>query len=171
MEFVDFTTELRDPELARIALKRSGGMHVVTTSFKDTLFRVGQGTLRRRAGDDEPNEWLLQIRDESPSSAIVRTESLTDEQARSRYGTRRLPIWLSYEFRRELWMLDTVRIHIDTVADFGCFAHFQSLVYHQQTKADCERRIDEARRLLMPALGGPIATDYAILISRDSDAA
>lgn len=170
MDFVDFTAELRDQELAHIALKRLRAVFVVASEFSDTLFKVAQGTLRRRMADDEPNEWLLQTRQELAGTAVVNTESLTDEQARSRFGTRSLPIWMSYTLRRELWMLETVRIHIDTISNLGSFIHLQALVYPQQSEDECRTRIREIRELLAPSLGGPISTDYAIMLDRDQAA-
>ena len=171
MRFVDFTAELRDPELARIALKRLDAMHVVTSEFMDTLFKVADGTLRRRMADDEPNEWLFQSRVESASTEIVETQSLSDDEARVRLGTRRLPVWIEYTLKRELWMIDTTRVHLDEVSGLGHFLHAQNLVYPQQPEAACRRRINQLRELLGPALGGPLAADYAVMLDRDQNAA
>lgn len=170
MDYIDFKAELRDPELARIALKRLNAMFVVASEYTDTLFRVAQGTLRRRIADNEPNEWLLQSRQELAASAKTNSESLTDEQARARFGTRSLPIWLTYTLRRELWMMDTVHIHLDTVTNLGAFIHLQTLIHNQQSDQHSRQRIQEIRDMLAPALGGPIAPDYAIILERDKAA-
>ena len=171
MEYVDYRAELRDLELARIALTQTEAMHIGHTVFTDTVFRVSEGTLTRRVATNEPNEWILRSRLERASIEVTQTEELTDDQARARFGTRRLPVWVAYTMRRDLWMIDTTRVCLDEVENLGSFLLAQALIYRTMNIETCTDAIERVRTLLAPALGGAVATDYAIMIDRDGKAA
>ena len=51
--------------------------------------------------------------------------------------------------RRELWLLDNVRIHLDTVDGLGSFLELEAVVDAAHDEARCRARVHE----LLPAFG------------------
>ena len=82
----------------------------------------------------------------------------------SSFGAGPLPELIVVRKRRELFLLDNVRIHLDTVESIGTFLEFEALVTPNHTVADCHAAIDRLRAAFMPALGEPIACSYADLL-------
>ena len=169
MQNVDFKCELRDPELARIALNKLGAQFVNTVTQQDTYYRVPDGRLKKREVDGEPAEYIYYHRLNRPQPTLSHFTVYTEEQVRTRFGTKPLPVWLVVNKTRDIFLLRGTHIHIDNVQDLGYFLEVDALVSANQHVGRCHRLIGKIRDLLGPALGEPIATSYADLIQQDKD--
>ena len=168
---VDFKCELRDPELARLALKRFGSVCAATVTHLDTYFRVPDGRLMRREAEGEPVEYVLYHRVDRPMPTISKFTILTEEEARLRLGESDPPVWVEVEKQREIWLLKNARIHLDRVLGLGWFIEIDVLVTKDQHVGKCHELIGKIREALGPCLGGLIATSYADMVASESDAA
>jgi adenylate cyclase class IV len=167
MHNVEFKAELRDPELARAALRALRAAYILSFGQVDTYYRVASGRLKRRETEGEPAEYIFYERADRTAPKLSKFTIYSESQARERFGEAALPVWLVVRKRRELWMLGSVRVHLDEVEGLGAFIEFEALVSTDQTIAKGHERIGELRRAMGPALGESIACGYSDLIDRD----
>jgi adenylate cyclase class IV len=165
MQNVDFKCELRDPALCRAALRKLGGQYVATVDQRDTYYRVPDGRLKKRESEDEPTEYVLYHRLDRVTPKLSHFTVYTEEQIRERFGARELPVWLTVNKTREIYMWESAHVHLDRVARLGWFLEIDALVAPHQHVGRCHELIARLRGLLGPALGGAIATSYAELMA------
>ncbi len=164
---VDFKCELRDPELARLALKHLGGAWAENRAHRDTYFRVATGHVKRTEAEGDPIEYVVYERREQARPTLSRFTILNEDEKRERYGERELPVWMVLEKEREIWLYEGVRVHIDQVKGLGWFLEIDALVSRQRNVLRCYAVIERVRDALKPALGGAVAGSYADMLSRD----
>ncbi|MFG0257577.1 MAG: CYTH domain-containing protein [Phycisphaerales bacterium JB043] len=165
MQSLDFKAELRDPEIARIVCNHLGAIQVGTTSSTERYFRVANGRLKQRIAPDEPNEWIFYHRPDRSKPRITHFSVYSDPQARQRFGTQPLPIWLEFNRTREIWLVDWVRVNIDTIDGLGTFLEFEAVVSRNRNVASCHARFEQLRRHFEHAIGEPISSSYADLVA------
>lgn len=171
MQNVDFKCELRDPGLARLALKRFGAILAATVTHHDTYFRVPDGRLMRRETEGEPAEYVLYRRIDRPMPTVSSFTILSENEARRRLGASDPPVWVEVHKRREIWLLQDARVHLDQVEGLGWFIEIDVLVTRRRSEQDCRDLIAKIREALGPCLGGLIATSYADMVATETDAA
>ena len=91
---------------------------------------------------------------------------LTDDQARRRWGTKSLRQWLIVVKKRELWMVDNVRIHLDDVDQLGKFIEFEAIVSKNCDVKECHLAVNHLRELFGPVMGEPVAPSYCDLMAQ-----
>ncbi|RMH12318.1 MAG: CYTH domain-containing protein [Planctomycetota bacterium] len=171
MQNVELKTELIDLDLARLIVRRLGANRIGMLHQVDTYFRVPDFRLKKRVsemdGHAEPIEYIRYERADRSNPKISRFAIYSETEAAKLFGTNPMPIRAVVEKTRELWMIDTLRIHLDEVRDLGRFLEIEALVTPRQNVARCHARIAHIRRHLAPALGEPISCSYADLIERE----
>ncbi len=169
MQNLEYKAELRDPDVARAALRRLGAAPVGTVRQVDTYFRIHSGRLKKREttfdGADEPVEIIHYERHDRAQPKLSKFSIYTEEQAAERFGTLPLPIWVRVAKTREIFMKGGVRIHLDEVDDLGRFIEFEALVTKTQNVARCHEVLAELRTALGPTMGEPISVSYSDLIA------
>lgn len=168
MRNVEFKAELRDPALARTIAEALGARHVATLDQTDTYYRLPAGRLKKREAAGEPTEWILYHRPDRTGLKISRFTIYSEEQALERYGKTPLPVWVTVKKHRELYMLDNIRIHFDTVEGLGNFLEFEALLRPRVAVADAEAAVQRLREEFTPVLGEPIACGYSDLLASQS---
>lgn len=169
MRNIEYKAELRDPALARAILTGLGATFILSFGQEDTYFRIPDGRLKRRQTDDEPPEWIFYSRPNMPGPKVSDFTILDDDRARERFGLEPLPVWVVVKKRRDLWMMGTVRIHLDNVERLGNFLELESLVTRDMPEAAARDALERLRLSLVPALGEPIDRSYSDLIAAESD--
>ncbi len=168
MQNVEFKAELRDPELAVGLVRRLGASHIGVLHQVDTYFRVPDHRLKKRVaemdGHPEPVEYIRYERADRSQPKISKFSILSESEAHKMYGTNPMPIRVVVEKMRDLWMIDTVRFHLDEVVGLGHFIEIEALVSPRQSVAKCHVRIANYRRHLMPVLGEMIAHSYSDML-------
>lgn len=165
MENIEFKAELRDPVAARAQCRALGATLLFDREQVDTYYRLPDGRLKRRESPGVPIEWIFYHRPDSVQARRSTFAILSDEQARTRWGARSLPEWVCVRKRREAWIADGVRVHIDDVEGLGRFLEIEAPVTGERTSADCTRRVQVLRETFAPILGEPIAVSYCDLVS------
>ena len=167
MQNLEFKAELREPDLARAALRRLGAAAVGTVRQRDTYYRVSSGRLKRREssyeGVSDPVEIIHYERHDRTMPKISKFTIYTEEEAAQRFGTLPLPVWLEVVKTREIFMHGGVRVHLDEVEGLGRFVEFEALVSKTQNVARCHELLAELRAALGPTLGESISVSYSDL--------
>ncbi len=167
MQNIEFKAELRNPDAATAQCRVLSAQFIGTLELVDTYYKLADGRLKRRVAEGEPVEWVYYHRPDRISPKMCNYTILTDEQARLRWGTHSLREWLVVKKRRDLWLLDDVRIHLDTVDRLGTFIEFEAMVTRSFTVRDGHEAIAELRDIFGQMLGEPISVSYSDLMEQE----
>ena len=169
MQNIEFKAELRDPGLARAALRKADAKRVGSVAQRDTYYSVLTGRLKRREatvdGRGEPIEWIEYERAAMATPKISRFTIYSESEARERFGEQEPPVWLEVRKEREVWDHRGVRVHLDEVEGLGAFVEFEALVTPKRNVARCRELLDELRSLLGPSMGEAVSAGYADLLA------
>lgn len=168
---VEFKSELRDTDLARDVLLTLGARFAGEVHQTDTYFRVGIGRVKRRETVGQPTQFIVYDRADVASPKISRFELLSEDQAGIRFGKTALPVWLVVRKLRRLFLLDNIRIHLDSVESLGNFLEFEALVTPDCGTEACHAAVTRLREALAPALGEPVSGGYSDMLARQADPA
>ena len=171
VQSIEFKAELREVEVARRQCDVLGFKRIGALQQTDRYFKLPDGRLKQRTAPGEPTEWLFYHRPNRVSPKMSTFTILSDEQARRRWGAHSLRHWLTVEKRRELWMREAARVHIDEVTDLGNYIEFEVLVSPKHDVRECHRIIHELRERFGAVLGEPIAVAYCDLQQQTLDMA
>lgn len=169
MQNIEFKCELRDPALARAVCRGMGAAPVDLLEQVDTYFKLADGRLKRRESAGHPAEYIFYHRDNLSRPRISRFSIYTAAEALERFGTVPLPTWVVVRKRREVYLINNVRVHLDDVEGLGSFLELEALVSPRMNVARCHRAIAELRRALAPALGEPISASYSDLVAAEME--
>ncbi|TVQ53537.1 MAG: CYTH domain-containing protein [Phycisphaerales bacterium] len=167
MQNIEFKAELRDLPAARQQCQTLGAVEAGRFEQVDTYFRLTDGRLKRRESTGEPTQWIFYHRPDRARPRMSNFSILSDEEARRRWGTHSLTEWLRVTKTRELWMLDSVRIHLDLVNRLGTFIEFEAPVSKTRSVERCHEEIAVLRKTFMPILGEPVSASYSDLMALD----
>lgn len=169
MHNVEFKAELRDLPLARSVCKALGATFILTLRQTDTYFRISAGRLKKRECKGEPTEYIFYDRENRARPKLSHFTIYSESQAVERFGATPLPIWVVVRKVRELYMLDSTRIHLDAVEGLGSFLEFESLVSPSNNVARCHATVSKLRASFGPALGEIIGCSYSDMIARERE--
>lgn len=171
MRNIECKIELRDAALARTILRALRAAYILTYAQTDTYYKVARGRLKRRETEDEPAEWIEYERANVAGPRASDFRILTDEQARERYGAQALETWVVVRKRRELWMLGSVRVHLDEVEGLGRYLELESVVTGDLGEARAREALERLRRDLTPSLGELVDASYSDLMAAEGERA
>ena len=161
---IEYKAELRERDLARGVCRTLGAVFQGKFEQTDVFVRVDEGRLKRRECPGEPTHWIWYQRSDQLGVRESQWTKLDEQQVDVRFpGLDRRP-WKRVVKRRELWMLENIRIHLDEVLGIGSFLEFEGVVAQgvdaQETRLKVEHLVAEFR----PLLGEPIASSYEALV-------
>ena len=165
--------ELQDPNLARLICQQIGASKIGTIRQTDTYYSVTRGRLKKResvsvergVGSPEPIEYVFYERPDRVDAKISEYHLFTHEQVKERFGESDLPVWLTVEKNRELYLFESTRIHIDDVIDLGWHFEFEILVDDRTNMDDAHDLAERLKKTFLPALGEPISGSYSDLLA------
>lgn len=166
MQNVEFKCELRDLGLARGVCERIGATRVGTVRQRDVYYRVADGRLKRREVSGEPVEYIFYHRPNRLRPKLSHYTIYDHEAAVKRFG-KDLPIWVTVDKQREIWLYKNVRIHLDEVAGLGRFLELEALVGPSCHVGQCHHLVNEIRRWFGHALGEPISMSYSDMVDKE----
>jgi adenylate cyclase class 2 len=176
MQNVEYKVELKDLPLARSIVRALGakphGVLIQTDTYYRTApapkrskrFPVSETRLKKRETSGAPTEWISYEREDGTSPKVSRFKIYTEQEAAAKFGPGPHEIKLVVKKSRELYMLDHIRIHLDTVEGLGTFLEFEAMVSPRQNEASCRESVGRLRRELAPVLGEAIGVGYADLL-------
>ena len=174
MKNLEFKAELRDPNLARLICKKMGATSVVKLRQTDTYYNVARGRLKKRTsiavdravGSPEPIEYIFYERPNRVDAKISQYHIYTHAQVQERFGQAPLPVWLEVEKNRELFLYNSIRIHIDDVIDLGWHFEYEILIDDNTDMVVANEQAAQLKATFLPALGEPIASSYSDLLAQ-----
>lgn len=169
MQSLDFKAELREPDIARALCKQVGAVRVAEIDSTETYFRIPNGRLKKREAEGDPPEWVYYQREDHALPKVSHFTIYSDEQARERFGVAPLPVRIVVERRREIWLKNWVRIHIDKVANLGWFLELEALVNKDRGAARCREAIKDLWQEFIPVIGEPLSCSYADLLELEQE--
>lgn len=174
MKNFEWKAELRDPNLARIICKKIGASPIGKIRQTDTYYNVSRGRLKKREaiavergiGSPEPIEYIFYERPNEVSPKVSNYNIYTHDEVVQRFGQAPLPVWLTVTKVRELYLLDSTRIHIDDVHDLGWHFEFEILINSDSDAESAPAKADRLRSTFLPALGEPLRVSYSDLLEQ-----
>ena len=124
------------------------------------------GRLKKREAPGEPTEWIYYHRRDIVRPCMSSYAILSDAQAKRRWGTHSLRAWLKVAKKRELWMLENIRIHLDDVLGLGRFIEFEAVISKEHDTRECHEMIGELREVFGPTMGEPVGASYCDLMAQ-----
>jgi adenylate cyclase class 2 len=164
MKNIEYKSELRDLLIAREVCRNLGAGRIGLLEQTDTYYRVATGKLKKRETKGEPTEFIFY---ERPHLASPKPSDFTiyDEgSALAKFGQASLPVWVQVKKKRELFLLENTRIHLDMVEHLGTFIEFEYPVTRKHTEADGRATLADLRAKFGPVLGEAIDCGYADLL-------
>ena len=83
-------------------------------------------------------------------------------------GRQSLKEWVRVVKRRELWLLDNVRIHLDEVEQIGNFLEFEAIVDADHDTRSCHETIKHLRVVFRLTMGEPVGPSYSDLVAQEN---
>jgi adenylate cyclase class IV len=159
---IECKLRLRDPDGARRIARDLGAAHAGVLEQEDIFYEHPTLRLKRRATAGRPVEWILYARADESAARESRYELLSDDEARRRFGDLGEPVGIVRK-RRDLWLLENVRIHIDSVEGLGDFLELEAVVGDGHPPEACRASVDRLLTALAPALGEVVPVAYVDL--------
>jgi predicted adenylyl cyclase CyaB len=115
---------------AREAARAMGAEYVGILEQRDTYFAARQGRLKLRETSGKPAELIAYARDDTAAvrGSDYQLVSIADPAALLAALTSALGVRGAVVKRRELWMWQGVRIHLDEVAGLGTFVELEAVM-------------------------------------------
>ncbi len=174
MQNYEYKAELRDPQLARMICQKIKASPTVRLRQTDTYYNIARGRLKKRqsiaidraVGSPEPVEYIFYERPTTVSPKVSDFHLYSHAEVLERFGQSPLPQWLVVEKTREVFLWNSVRIHLDEVVDLGWYFEFEIIVSGNEPEGQVEKIAEELRATFAPALGEPIAGSYSDLLAQ-----
>jgi predicted adenylyl cyclase CyaB len=137
----------RCPDLARVreAARALGAVPRGVLHQIDTYFRVPAGRLKLREMETAELIFYRRSNEAGPRSSEYEVAAVAEPERMRTALAAALGVWVTVEKRRELWIYDNVRVHLDEVAGLGSFLELEAVVDAAHPVEVCEATI---RRLL-----------------------
>lgn len=165
MHNVEIKAELRDLPLARAICHALKATKIATLEQTDTYYKLATGRLKKRECVGEPTEYVFYDRENRARPRLSHFTIYSENEASERFGATPMPVWVVVKKTRELYMLGSVRIHLDSVQDLGTFIEFEALVSPSNNVARCHESVAGLRGSFAPVMGEIIAVSYSDMIA------
>jgi len=151
---------------ARRTAAATGAQHEVTMAQTDTYFRVSAGRLKLREQKPGADQLVFYRRPDQPSpkASDFQVVPVEDGAGMRALLTAALGVLVQVSKQRELWRVDNVRIHLDTVAGLGTFIEFEVMVIDGHSEEGCRGQAQELLDVFGIGEGDLLSGSYADLI-------
>ncbi len=155
-----------DPDAARAAAVRLAGPVVAVLNQLDTYFHVPAGRLKLREIDAAPAELIFYHRPDDPAARISRYHLVPepDPAAMKSLLAAALGVRAVVRKRRELWLYENVRIHLDAVENLGHFIELEAVLSGQNGQAESRELLEHVAGALGIRPGQRLAGSYGELV-------
>jgi len=163
---IEIKARCADQQAIRDILRARGADFRGTDYQRDTYFNVGYGRLKLREGNIE-NALVYYERDDQagPKQAHVTLYSTTPDSGLKEILTKVLSPLVVVEKRREIYFVENIKFHLDTVAGLGTFVEIEAIdtdgtVGQEQLLAQCRAFLE----LLQISSNDLVAVSYSDLL-------
>ncbi len=144
-----------------IATKQLGCQHQV-----DTYFRSRRGRLKLRQIDGQPAQLISYARPDQPGPkpSDYLLVPVSDPEALKEALEAALGIECVVDKRREIYLCENVRIHLDEVKGLGTFLEFEAVVGPDADDAAAYRQLEDLREKFSLVPGDLLSGSYADML-------
>lgn len=166
MQNIEVKAICRDLTTARRVAAGLGARCHGTIHQVDTYFRVPNGRLKLRQATPGRDELVYYRRPDEPQPKVsdYQVVEVTQSDALCALLAEALGVVARVVKQRELWLLDDIRIHLDTVEGLGFFIEFEVLVSDGRTEASCRAQAAELLAVFSLTDDDLVAGSYADLL-------
>lgn len=135
----------------------------------DHYFRVPEGRLKLRIGTIERSLIFYRRPDQAgPKDSSVSLTRLEDEAAATDLADtlgQALGTWVTVDKHREIYFIDNVKFHLDTVAGLGTFVEIEAIGAAPEERESLLRQVNHYRKLLAVEAEDLIEASYSDLLN------
>jgi len=168
MRNIELKARLNDLAAARQVAQAIATAELGTQIQTDTYFNCPQGRLKLRQIEHAPAQlvWYLRPDEEGAKSSDYRLVPVTNPETLKAALDSAYGIWCVVRKRREIFLWDNVRIHLDDVDRLGVFLEFEAVLNNQlQDEAGHAQLAELSRRFSLQATD-LLAGSYSDLLSK-----
>ena len=134
---------------------------------RDSYFNVQEGRLKLRIIGPDDGHLIFYRREDcaEPKRSDYEIAFTTDPEALGIMLREVLGAWIEVEKRREVWLWENVRIHLDEVKDLGNFVELE-VVTDEKGVQESHQRVETLMRALEIVPDDLIACSYGDLLAR-----
>ncbi len=165
MKNIEIKARYANLDRARQTAGHVGARHVATIQQTDTYFRVPAGRLKLREQEPGVDQLVFYRRPDQPApkASDFQVVLVQDAAGIRRLLSDALGVLTQVHKRRELWQVDNVRIHLDTVRGLGTFIEFEVMVIDGRSEETCRAQAEEMLQAFGIGEADLIAGSYADL--------
>ena len=134
----------------------------------DRYYRVADGRLKLRIGNIERSLIFYRRPNQAgPKDSAVRLTRLPDAETATDLATTlgaALENWVTVDKQREIYFLDNVKFHLDTVAGLGSFVEIEAIGEREEERAALLAQVQHYRALLGVTEADLVAESYSDLL-------
>jgi len=163
---IELKARLADIDFARQAARNAGATEHGVLIQTDTYFRASRGRLKLREIAGHTAELIFYERSnrvEARRSRYRRIEAPEPAALREMLEMA-LGVLSIVRKRRELWLLDNVRIHLDDVEGLGTFFELEAILDAKHDEEMCHRQIEELSMAFAISATDLVAGSYGELV-------
>jgi predicted adenylyl cyclase CyaB len=163
---LELKSRCADLSAARAAVRRLGARLDGMQTQTDTYFRVPRGRLKLRRIQGLADELIWYERPDQSQARISRyfRVPVTNSDGLQTALTAALGVRGEVSKRREIYLWQNVRIHLDDVAGLGFFVEFEAVLSLQDTEAVAHQHLNDLRRELAIGDSDTCDASYADLL-------
>lgn len=166
---IELKARLADPAAARRALADVATARLRVERQVDTYFHVPHGRLKLREIDDRLAQliWYRRADQAAPRASDYLIVPLAAAEPLKQALARSLGIRAQVDKRREIFLVDNVRVHLDEVAGLGSFVEFEAVLGPQSSDAEGAAQVARLSSLLRVAEADLVDRSYGDLVAGD----
>jgi len=147
---IEIKAKCRDLAAAKLVAERIGAEYIGVYHQTDTYFQVRTGRLKLRESDKTGAQLIPYLRPDAgqPRRSDYHVIAVPHPKALKDMLSRILGVSTVVEKRREVYLKDKVRIHLDDVRNLGTFIEFEAMTADDSAGAerDAERKVRDFMR-------------------------
>ena len=164
---IEIKARCNDRERAEENLTALGAGPAGLFDQKDTYFNVEEGRLKLRLIGPDDGHLIFYRREDiaEPTRSDYEIAFTTDPEALGLMLREVLGSWIEVKKRREVWLWENVRIHLDEVKDLGNFVELEA-VTDEKGVQESHQRVETLMRALEIRPDHLIACSYGDLLAQ-----
>lgn len=166
MRNIELKARIADLAAARSVAQRLATEYVGVLRQVDTYFHCHHGRLKLRETDGGLAQLVGYARPDQPEAkgSDYQLVAVSDPAALKQTLTAALGVWRVVEKRREVYLVDNVRIHLDEVVDLGTFVEFEAVLGTDIDDAHGQAQVADLMREFGVEVDDLISGSYSDLI-------
>jgi predicted adenylyl cyclase CyaB len=172
MENIEIKTRLSNPGQTREAIKKLDHTYVGLDHQIDTYFKATNGRFKLRESSLSGPYLIFYLRDNlsGPKSSVYQKLPVEDTEGLKELLIKMQGLHTIIEKKREIYLYENVRIHLDEVVNLGSYLEFEAVMDEKFNNREVEfQKVEYLMELLGIAKKDLISGSYENLIDNGQD--